>query len=185
MAAPDPDAASTPSFALAMLPENDLLPRALGKIRDARVIDTLGLELASLANKVVVADRLLPDEPEVLRFAVGKMAAYVNLGLDLLSRGSSENTVKIIEEVFLEHLFRLAHTQISRLKGRLQKEIQRGWLSRWPNGHQMSRCRLDGSSGAADAEDAAARASRSRSRVTPDRRLFQRATGPVSGEALP
>lgn len=134
VAAPDPDTAPTPSFALAMLPEEDLLSTALGEIRDARVIDALGLELASLANKVVVADRLVLDEPEALRFAVGKVAAYVNLGLVLLSRGSRKSSLKILEEVFLEHLFRLAHTQIARLKGRLQKEIQNGWLSRWPKG---------------------------------------------------
>jgi hypothetical protein len=136
VAAPGSDAASTPSFALAMLPKNDLLSASLGKIRDARVIDTLGLELASLANKVVIADRLVVDEPEALRFAVGKIAAYVNLGLDLLSQRSRKNSSKILEEVFLEHLFRLAHTQVSRLKARLQKEIQSGWLSQWPKGIQ-------------------------------------------------
>jgi hypothetical protein len=130
--APNQAAASTPSFAVAMLPEKDLLPVVLGKIRDARVIDTLRLELASLANKVIVADRLVLDEPEALRFAVGKVAAYVNLGLELLSRGSPKSAAKIIEEVFLEHLFRLAHTQVARSKGRLQRLIQRGWLSRWP-----------------------------------------------------
>jgi hypothetical protein len=125
---------STPLFAVAMLPEKDLLPTALGEIQDRCVIDTLCLELASLANKVVVADRLVLDEPEALRLAVGKVAAYINLGLDILSRGSLKRAVKILEEVFLEHLFRLAHTQIAQLKGRLQRVLQRGWLSRWPAG---------------------------------------------------
>jgi hypothetical protein len=132
--APKEAAAPTPSFAVAMLPDRDLLHAVLGKFQDARLIDTLRLELASLANKVIVADRLVLDEPEALRFAVGKVAAYVNLGLEVLSRGSPKSAVKIIEKVFLEHLFRLAHTQVARFRGRLQRLIQSGWLSRWPAG---------------------------------------------------
>jgi hypothetical protein len=134
VAAANPSASSTPSFAVAMLPEGDLLPTVLGRIQDARVIDMLRLELASLANKVVVADQLVLDEPETLHSAVGKVAAYVNLGLDLLSRGSQGSGVKILEEVFLEDLFRLAHAYIARLRGRLQGLVQHGWLSRWPTG---------------------------------------------------
>jgi hypothetical protein len=132
--APDPASAPPPSFAVALLPENDLFAKALGKIQDARVIDTLRLELASLANKVVVADQLGVEEPEALRFAVGKAAAYVNLGLDLMSHGNLKRAVKILQEIFLEHLFRLAHMHLARLKGRLQREIRHGWLSRWPTG---------------------------------------------------
>ncbi len=123
-----------PSFAVALLPEEDLLRAALEKIQDVRVIDTLRLELASLANKVIIADRLSLDEPEALRHAVDKVAAYVNLGLDLLGRGSLVKAVKILEDVFLEKLFRLAHTRVARLKGRLQQLLQHGWLSRWPTG---------------------------------------------------
>ena len=124
--------ASAPSFAVALLPEKDLLHRALDQIRDPRVVDALRLELASLANKVIVADRLSVDEPETLRRAVDKVAAYVNLGLDLMSQSDLQPAVKTLEAVFLENLFRLAHTQITRLKGRLQQLLQHGWPSRWP-----------------------------------------------------
>ncbi len=126
--------AASPSFAVALLPEKDLLRLALEKIRHAQVIDTLRLELASLANKVIIADRLSLDEPEALRRAVDKVAAYVNLGLDLLGRGNLEKAAKILEEVFLENLFRLAHTRVARMNSRLQQLLQHGWLSRWPTG---------------------------------------------------
>ena len=126
--------ASAPSFAVALLPEKDLLHSALEQIRDPRAVDTLRLELASLANKVIVADHLSVDEPETLRRAAGKVAAYVNLGLDLMSQSELQSAVKTLEEVFLENLFRLAHTQITRLKGRLQQLLRDGWLSWWPTG---------------------------------------------------
>lgn len=125
---------STPSFALALLPGEELLNRALSAIEGAGRIDILRLELAALANKVILADRLPLDEPQALRGAIEKVAAYVNLGLDLLSRGSLPQAVKILEEVFLEHLFRLAHTQLAELGNRFRKLIDRGWPSRWPTG---------------------------------------------------
>jgi hypothetical protein len=129
-----PADASAPSFAVALLPEKDLLHRALEKIQDARIVDTLQGELASLANKVITADGLSLDEPETLRHAIDKVAAYVNLGLDIMSRGNLRGAVKTLEAVFLEHLFRLAHTQVARLKSRLQRVIQHGWLAQWPTG---------------------------------------------------
>lgn len=129
-----PAGAATPSFALALLAGDDLLNAALARVQDPPMIDTLRVELASLANKVILADRLALDEPQALRQAMAKVAAHVNLGLDLMSRGEPQEAVKIIQEVFLEHLFRLGHTQLLKLQGRLRKLLARGWLSRWPTG---------------------------------------------------
>jgi hypothetical protein len=92
------------------------------------------LELASLANKVIIADQLALDEADTLRQAMAKVSAYVNLGLDIMSRGALQGAVKIVRVVFLEHLFRLAHTRVMRRKGRLQHLIQHDWLSKWPTG---------------------------------------------------
>ncbi len=129
-----PTDAPTPSFALALLPGDDLLSRALGTIPDPLKHDALRLELVCLANKVILADGLALDEPETLRQAMAKVAAQVNLGLELMSRGSLSNAGKILEEVFLEHLFRLAHTQTARQKHRLRNLLDRGWPASWPKG---------------------------------------------------
>ncbi|MFP5213409.1 MAG: DUF6178 family protein, partial [Acidobacteriota bacterium] len=56
--------AQPPSFALALVSADDLLGLALGEIEDPALIDLLQLELASLSNKVVVADQLPPDSPD-------------------------------------------------------------------------------------------------------------------------
>jgi len=126
--------ASQPVFALALLSGDDLLSTALAGIHEPRLVATLCLELASLANKVIRADRLALDEPQVLRQAVQKAGAHVNLGLDLMSRGNPQKAGKILERIFLEHLFRLAHTQLLKVKGRFRQLVDRGWLAAWPAG---------------------------------------------------
>ena len=123
----------TPSFALAVISERDLLGRALQEIKDPLLINTLKWELASLSNKVIVADQLSPDNPEALRMAVDKAAAYVNLGLHLLGGDAVEAALSHLRELFLENLFRLGHTRVMRLRNRLQSIRQQGWISRWPN----------------------------------------------------
>jgi hypothetical protein len=129
-----PASTSAPSFPLVSLPRSDLLHAALKKIHDARETDIVQLELASLANKVIVADELPLDEPDTLRQAMAKVSAYVNLGLDIMARGSLDHAARIVRSVFLEHLFRLAHTRVMRLRGRLKQLTQQGWLSQWPMG---------------------------------------------------
>lgn len=123
-----------PFFALALVPEGDLLGRVLRTIENRQLAETVQLELASLANKVVVADQLPLDNTEALRQAVGKALAYVNLGLELRSEDNVETASKIIEDVYLEHLFRFANSEISRVRGRLQIVTQKGWLAQCPAG---------------------------------------------------
>ena len=129
-----PEGLSPPSFALALLPEQDFLTRALREIQDVALIDTLQFELAALANKVVVADQLPPDNPDALQRAVDKVAAYVDLGLQMRANSNLKAAVQVLREVFLEHLFRLGQAQVAKLRGRMQQLVQSGWLSRWPTG---------------------------------------------------
>ncbi len=99
---------------------------------------TLQRELAALANKVVVADQRLPEERIGLRQAVDKVAAMVSLGLDLHADGNEDLAVTALQEVFLEHLFRLGFSQIARapttpLQDRLVGKVARrhrlpGWF---------------------------------------------------------
>lgn len=125
---------SAPSFALALLPEQDFLTRVLQEIQDTALIDTLQLELAALANKVIVADQLSVDNPDALQRAVSKVAAYLNLGLQMRVGSDTKAAVKALREIFLEHLFRLGQAQVARLRSRMQQVVQRGWLSMWPGG---------------------------------------------------
>lgn len=129
-----------PSFALALVQEGDLLGRVLRQVQDFDLADTLQLELASLSNKVVVADQVSPDNAEALRGAVEKALAYTNLGLEIRSEGIVEKAAEVIRNTFLEHLFRLAQAEVAQVRGRLQKVVRTGWLARSPSGIKI----LDG-----------------------------------------
>jgi tetratricopeptide (TPR) repeat protein len=128
------DLETAPSFALATVPQSDLLGQTIQKIQDVSLFQTLQLELAILSNKVIVVDGLSLDDPENLHRGANKAAAYVNLGLHLKCAGNLEMAVRILQEVFLEHLFRLAQAKVARLRNALQKVIQQGWLAQWPEG---------------------------------------------------
>jgi hypothetical protein len=123
-----------PSFALALLPAGGLFAQVLGRIEDPGLLEMLQFETAALCNKVTVADRLPPDNPEALRRAVEKALAYVSLGLELRSEGHIPKAEGIVRDNFLEHLFRLAQVEVGRIRGRLQALVHSGWLSRCPAG---------------------------------------------------
>jgi len=123
-----------PFFALALVPEHDLLGQVLSRVESRELAETIQLELASLSNKVIVADQLPIDNTEALRQAVVKALAYVNLGLELRSEENFEIAGRIVEDVYLENLFRSANSEISRISGRLGILTSRGWLAQCPAG---------------------------------------------------
>lgn len=131
---------SAPSFALALLPEQDLFAKTVGRIEDPDLMETLQAETAALANKVIIADQIFPDDSQALRRAVEKTLAYINLGLELRCGSSVEKAAQIVRNNFLEHLFRLAQAEVARLRGRLRATVQSGWLKHCPGGIKI----LDG-----------------------------------------
>ncbi len=129
-----------PAFALALLPAQDLFAKALGHIEDRLLIETLQAETAALANKLIIADQMSPEDSRALRGAVDKTLAYINLGLELRSEGEIERAAIVLRDNFLEHLFRLAQAEVSRIRGRLVSTFKIGSLKNCPGGIK----RLDG-----------------------------------------
>ncbi len=128
------DGSQPPLFAVALLPPEDSLGAALGRLDDVRLMEALQVELAALANKVVVADGLSLENPGALRQATDKVSAYVSLGLQVMSAGDGDAAAGVLKNVFLERLFQLGYTKVARVKSRLREILLRGWLSRWPMG---------------------------------------------------
>ena len=133
-----------PGFAVAHIQDRDFLGSVLRESPGPALLDSIQdsiqFELASLANKVVVADGSLPEGSEALRRAVEKTVAYVSLGLELRSDGDIEAARRAIQDCYLEDLFRLAHNSVAKIRGRLQTLQRRGWLSLWSTGIRV----LDG-----------------------------------------
>ncbi|MGQ9671378.1 MAG: DUF6178 family protein [Desulfosoma sp.] len=131
------EGSSSPGFALMPMAEGTLLQRVLTQVDDARLVDTLRWEMAALANKIVVADGLAPDLPDHLHEAAEKAAAMVNLGLDLLSSGNESLARRAVQEVYLEHLFRVAQAKVYGVQKKLKALLRNGWIARWPLGQTI------------------------------------------------
>ncbi len=125
-----------PSFAVALVPEGDCLSRVLGAVDDPVLAGGLQMELAALANKVLVADQLAPDSAESLKFAVAKAAAFVNLGLELCVGENDREASRCIGEVMIEDLFRAGHSRSFQLQRKLHAFAAQGWIASWPKGIQ-------------------------------------------------
>ncbi len=132
--APREEDAAPPAFALAVVRRRDLLGAALARITDPAGQATLRQELAALANKVLIADRLDHDDPANLHRAADKAAAMVNLGLELFGGDDEAHGAETLRQVYLENLFRLAHRHLAALTGRLRVIIDNELPRCWPAG---------------------------------------------------
>ncbi len=130
----DADMIAAPFFAMMLVPKHDLLTEALIQIDNPAVRKTLQIEFASLANKIIIADESVPDNPENLRKAADKATAYVNLALEEVSHGEATQAGALLKNAYIDDLFRLAHTKIKSLYLQLDQLLKTGWLSHWPYG---------------------------------------------------
>lgn len=112
-----------PAFLPAIHTEGvDLFTQALSRITDWRQIDRLKRELAWLVNKVLMVDIGTIDDVDEARQVFDKVAGYLNIGLEYLSRGQVEAARRILETYFLEDIFRVAQRLIVDLR-RYAREI--------------------------------------------------------------
>jgi len=112
------------------------LPMSQGETVSA---ETFSAELAYLTNKVAVADGLALDHLESYHIALRKVAAYVSIGLEILSGGDKSKAVGILERQWLQHLFRIGWTRIRRVRSKANRLFDFGW----PGGHRERLLLLD------------------------------------------
>ncbi len=117
------DETPPPAFLPAIHTEGvELFAQALSKITDWRQIDRLKRELAWLVNKVLMVDIGTIDDVDEARKVFDKVAGYLNIGLEYLSRGQLEAAKRLLETYFLEDIFRVAQRLIVDLR-RYAREI--------------------------------------------------------------
>lgn len=130
----DAESPSAPFFAMMLVPKHGLLTEALAQVDSPSVRKTLQTEFASLANKIIVADTLAPDNHENLKKAADKATAYVNLALEKICHGDASQAASLLNLAYIEDLFRLASGKIKTVCRQLETLVQTGWLSDWPHG---------------------------------------------------
>ncbi len=121
--------APPPAFLPAVQTEGiDFLNQALSQITDYRQVDRLKRELAWIVNKVLMVDVGTIDDVEEAKRVLDKVAGYLNLGLEYLSGRNPEKAVEILENYFLEDIFRVAQNLIVGLRKYAREIITREGL---------------------------------------------------------
>jgi len=83
---------------------------------DLSQIERIKRELAWIANKVIIVDNVIIDEIEQIKKSLDKVWGSLNIGLEYISMGNLEIAKKILEEHFLEDIFRVSQNVLKELR---------------------------------------------------------------------
>jgi hypothetical protein len=87
-------------------------------------------EIASLANRLLVADAGDSGDPAAHRAALSKAAAFVGVAMMLRGAGEPARAGRLLEEVPLLELFREGYAEVTELQYRARALVRSGWASR-------------------------------------------------------
>lgn len=113
----DPDIPLPPQFFTGFLDDEDYFVKTLREF-DPETSLELESELAALINKVISADKIKLKTRTDIEHAILKTCNYLNLGLEILTRGNYSLSVaqNVIEDRFLEDIFRTGSREGIRIK---------------------------------------------------------------------
>lgn len=132
----DRDALAAPRTTLLQLPERNLLARAADLVAGpAR--ETVLHEIASLANRLVVADGADLGEPEAHRAALRRSASYAGIGLQARGARTEEAASAVLEQVPVLELFREGFARVTELRDRARRLVRDGWPARHPRALEL------------------------------------------------
>jgi hypothetical protein len=90
--------------------------RILGILDDLSQMERIKRELAWIANKVIIVDNVTIDEIGQIKKSLEKVWGSLNIGLEYVSMGNLEIAKKILEEHFLEDIFRVSQNVLKELR---------------------------------------------------------------------
>jgi hypothetical protein len=105
-------------YPIRWLPHDSFFREVLATLDDHPETDRIRAELATLGNKVLVAEGLEITSAEPLKFALHKVAGYLNLALEYLAGRDVNQAASWLTKTWLHHLFRLAYSQVQKLVDR-------------------------------------------------------------------
>ncbi len=98
------------------------LTTALEQLADTPHIGRIIREWTGVANKIIMADRIDLDDPDVLKKALNKTASLINLGLQTVeSHRTSASAAKLLADSVLEDLVRVAVWRLSGIRTRARR----------------------------------------------------------------
>jgi hypothetical protein len=90
--------------------------RAISGVSDRAELQNLEAALRTLSNRVLAADRVTPGDDEEVTAVLHRMAATLDLAVELLARGAPEDGVRAVRSIPLVRLFQLGTTLIGKLR---------------------------------------------------------------------
>lgn len=93
-----------------------LFVRMLQRIEDNDKLQAKLFEVASLSNKVMVADGIEPGEVNSGRQVLRRMLGYLSLGLEFLSRTDEERALALLDHLAVREIFRAGFALVERLQ---------------------------------------------------------------------
>ncbi len=107
------------NYPVKIIDDDSVFMRSMDLIKDPWERDRLSVELAHLANKVMIADGLDPGETEELERSLKKVSGYINIALQDLCGDDIEDAAGFLENNHMEHLFRRGFSLILDLRREL------------------------------------------------------------------
>jgi hypothetical protein len=95
---------------------DSLLKQSLDRIHDPDVKHRLAVELAHLANKVMVADVKDPGSLDELQKSLKKVDGYINIALEEVCGANRDLAMKAVSSIHMELLFRRGYSRIVELR---------------------------------------------------------------------
>ena len=104
--APGPCSGSAPGFTLTLVHPKGLLADVLADGMD----EEMAWEMASVVNKVIMADRIDMGDVEQVSAVISKVDAYLNLALEWLAGQDVAAAKECLNNCYYEDLFRIGHS---------------------------------------------------------------------------
>lgn len=128
---------SVPLFPLVLPGKKYFVMEALSLFEPGEELDCILMEIAHLANRVVVADAMDMSNAEHLSLALSKVRAMLSIGLEHLVGGDLESAVDVLKKKWLLNIFQLGNSITLQLARRAVSIVRKGWLSRVPKGKSL------------------------------------------------
>jgi hypothetical protein len=130
-------------YCLRVIADRSIFTRAIESICDDTTRDVISLQLAHLANKVIIADNKDPGSLDDIMKSLRKIAGCINMAVEEACGDDVNLATAAISINHLELLFRRGFSLITELRNEAKELLGRFSLSREDVGHPLSEI-LDG-----------------------------------------
>jgi hypothetical protein len=132
----DPDGLPVPRIALRSLPPGHALAAAVDR-SEGPARERLLHEIASLANRLLVADGADLGDPEAHRLALERGGGYVSIALQARGAADPEAAARVLEGTPVLELFREGFARADALRQRVARLTRSGWASGHPRALEL------------------------------------------------